>query len=320
MTTASTNHPFLQKAFGAVCKLPGARPLARQAAQALIQHGPISPVNKQRIFNFVSPETANVRLKTRVRVPNSGSVCVSLSLDEVLDRIWYFWGYGWYERELPGFFQRLARDRRYLTVVEVGANVGYFTLLMADAVTRNGDKAHVHAFEPFPPVFEQLKTNVSLNPHLPITVHHKAVADSDGTVSLFLPSDDSAKMFASLVEGIYEQKGSIGTGATRLDTFAASGAAGRIDFIKMDCEGAEPAVVRGAQRLLSDVRPDVLCEVLPATADELNRQFTELGYLKYHVTDSGPVAVDRLTPDAHHRDYLLTAFPLFETSLAERTG
>lgn len=317
MTTQSApteRYAGLHSVFRALYRVPGARSLARSAARLVIQHSPLALRNRQRVYNFFSRETSeSVRVRTHVRVPGNGTVAVNLDLDEDMDRNWYFWGYGGYERGLPELFQRLAAKRRYRTVIEVGANIGYFTLLMADSLRRNEPVGRVHAFEPYAPVFDQLEKNATLNQHLPISVYQSAMTDRDGTVSLFVPADEHARTNASLVAGLFPQKGANVVSAMQLDTFVASSGLERIDFLKMDCEGAEPAVLRGAQRTLADFRPDILCEVLPSTEQELDRHFSDLGYYKYLITETGPVRVEHLVANPTHRDYFLTTTVLDST-------
>lgn len=309
-------HAALRAVFRGLCKLPGVKTLARTGSRLAIRRLPLSMINRQRVFNFFAADAgAGVRIRTSIPLPFGGAVAAELNLDEDMDRTWYFWGYSGYERGVPEFLLRLTSERNYQTIIEVGANVGYFTLLLGTAVALNGPGTRVHAFEPFNPVFEQLNRNVALNPRLPITLHRAAVTDADGVANLFIPTDERAKTNASLIAGPFEQTGSDTVASVRLDSFSDNERLGRIDLLKMDCEGAEPSAVRGACHLLSECRPDVLCEVLPATAVELNHLFSRLPYHKYHITEAEPVLVDRLIADPRYRDYFLTTKPLVPTSL-----
>ena len=86
----------------------------------------------------------------------------------MLDGVW--------EEAITAVFRSLVAPG--MTVVEVGANVGYFTLLAAELV---GPRGRVHAFEPDPELFELLRDNVEVNAfdHR-VTLHRRAVADFHG--------------------------------------------------------------------------------------------------------------------------------------------
>jgi hypothetical protein len=79
-------------------------------------------------------------------------------------------------------------------------------------------------------------------------------------------------------------------------------------LIKIDIEGAEPMILRALERLVRRVSPDLLIEVLPATAFELNRAtfLQECGYRLLHLTTDGPVERTELTA-SQWRDYFLSS-------------
>lgn len=299
-------HRLARKWFRSFACLPGVKSASRFAARCLLrQSALLSRTNRQRVHNFLAEDSSvGARALTRIPLPGGGSVLADLALDEDMDRTWYFWGYSGYEFGVPTLLTRRAADRGYRRVVEVGANIGYFTLLLAAAIRRD-PLARVDAFEPFAPVFAQLERNVGLNPQLPIRIHRTAVSDTDGDVSLFIPTDERAKTNASLVAGLFEQKGAERVPSERLDTFLSKHSGPPVDLLKLDCEGAEPAVLRGAERLLREDRPEILCEVLSATVDELDRLFTAHRYVRFRIGDGQFSRVDRLTAFSHQRDYLL---------------
>jgi FkbM family methyltransferase len=128
------------------------------------------------------------------------------------------------------------------TVVDVGANIGYFTLLFARLV---GPKGRVFAFEPEPTNFELLRKNVELNGYRNVTLVPKAVSDISGTGQLYLtPHKGDARIFDS-----HDGRTSVAIETIRLDDFFADDPGG-LDFIKIDIQGAEPAALRGMVKLL----------------------------------------------------------------------
>lgn len=130
--------------------------------------------------------------------------------------------------------------------VDAGANVGYYTLLLARLV---GPEGKVYAFEPHPANFETLRRNVEANGYRNVVLLNKALADRPGTLRLHLGPDAGSH---SLVPT--RSRASIEVEATSLD--AALGPGARVDFLKMDVEGAEGRALRGMAGVLS-ASPDM---------------------------------------------------------------
>jgi FkbM family methyltransferase len=148
-------------------------------------------------------------------------------------------------------------------VLDVGANEGTYTEAFAHLAGRSGE---VHAFEPVPTTMARLRLRFSPPASWPqITLHEAAATDRPGPVALLLPGTDSGQ--ASLRS---HQDGSW-TGAAPVQKFPAHGvtldgammsrAPQRVDLIKIDVEGAELLVLRGARELLRVYRPMVFFEV-----------------------------------------------------------
>jgi hypothetical protein len=83
-------------------------------------------------------------------------------------------------------------------------------------------------------------------------------------------------------------------------------------LIKIDVEGFEDQVLRGARGLVEKCRPDIICEVLPGTeesAKRISEMLVPLGYRWFCFEDDGPEARDRLEPRTAMRDWLFTCRP-----------
>src|SRR5439155_1308096 len=153
-----------------------------------------------------------------------------------------------------------ARPLRGIAV-DVGANIGAFTAVLARAV---GPEGHVHAFEPLAAARERLQRNLELNRLDNVTIHDAAVADEAGTAQLALYGA-GYESWSSLTRGTVElpsqrlepvERREVPT--TTLDAFAATQGIERIAALKVDVEGAEGRVLRGAQELLAARRIDLL--------------------------------------------------------------
>lgn len=195
--------------------------------------------------------------------------------------------HGEYEPELTALFGRLARPG--WTVLDVGANAGYFSLLAADL---GGPGSHVVAFEPQPRIAALLRRTLELNAGARIDVVEAACGDHDGRVALVTPTDPRNSGLATL-------RAEPASGPTaivpilRLDRFCAERGLAP-DLMKIDVEGAEDAVLDGAQALLAGGRPrHVVCEVWPQTRDAVIACMASHGY-----SASGIGADGSLTPVA----------------------
>lgn len=142
-------------------------------------------------------------------------------------------------------------------VVDVGVNVGAVTLLMARLV---GSGGRVLAVEPGPPLVERLRANLALNPAVAdrVTIHQVGLSDAPGTLIWQPNQSDIGNASLHPDSG----PGGITVPVTTLDALAASWALDRLDFIKIDVEGMELEVLRGARRTLETLRPVVLFETM----------------------------------------------------------
>jgi FkbM family methyltransferase len=133
------------------------------------------------------------------------------------------------------------------TVIDVGANVGYMSLAMMARLGRSG---RVFAFEPQPGVFDELSTNIAAArerlPGLEVIVRAEALSDSVGTAGLLLPAGSKDNRGLAHIGAVSE---GVPVPLRRLDEFASE-LGPDVALIKIDVEGHEPAVLRGAGALI----------------------------------------------------------------------
>ncbi len=148
-----------------------------------------------------------------------------------------------------------------MTVIDLGANIGQYTLV---AARRVGPRGRVYAFEPTPSLAEHARRNLELNGLDNATVHSVAVSDAPGRVTLHIIEAGEPNM-NSIVNGCSDPKG-LEVPTVTLDGFAADQSLRAVDVIKMDIEGAELQALRGADTLLTGADPPVLVlELNPKT-------------------------------------------------------
>jgi FkbM family methyltransferase len=162
-----------------------------------------------------------------------------------------------------GFVRRDCRVLRRLikpgdVILDVGANIGYFCLLFAKWLRGTG---RVYAFEPFPRTVERLKRNLELNPRLKALVHLRETAVSDFVGSLSMSAPDEGNSGCNYLSA----RGKADVAVTTLDAFVQQESFSRVDLIKVDVEGSEVALLKGARETLERFRPLVMIEVNPST-------------------------------------------------------
>lgn len=131
-----------------------------------------------------------------------------------------------------------------MIVVDVGAHVGFYTLLAARAV---GNKGKVFCFEPEPSNYALLLKNIKENSYSNVVPVQRAVTDTTGHVELFIARDSSGHSVGSHNQ---LQKAIIVDSIT-LDDFLA-GREHPVHLIKIDVEGAEMAVLKGMKRIIDN--------------------------------------------------------------------
>jgi FkbM family methyltransferase len=148
-----------------------------------------------------------------------------------------------YEPATTQLFQKIVTPG--MVVVDIGAHVGYYTLLAAKLV---GPTGKIYAFEPESGNHETLLKNIELNKYGNIMATRMAVSDREGNATMYLTSLDSGRH--SLFRHDLPQRGNASVATTTLDQFLESQKWPRIDLIKIDVEGAEVAVLDGMAKLL----------------------------------------------------------------------
>jgi FkbM family methyltransferase len=121
------------------------------------------------------------------------------------------------------------------TVVDIGAHIGTFSIY-ASGRAKNG---RVYALEPVPENFEMLKRNVETNNANNVLLFNAAVAQKKGTAEIFLSSANTGGHSLLSTFGGLPAKVSIKVNTVSLRDLMAENSLSRIDFLKMDCEGAE---------------------------------------------------------------------------------
>jgi FkbM family methyltransferase len=164
---------------------------------------------------------------------------------------------GYWEPWITVFVARQLRPG--MVAIDVGANYGYYSLLFAALV---GDTGHVFAIEPNPEIVLKLRRSLDLNGLLARTtlIEAAAGASDGGEVVLYVPHGEpkNGTVIAS-AEAVSPQQGALfKVPQVTIDQVADSAA--RIDFVKIDAEGAEESAISGMSRILARDKPCLLLE------------------------------------------------------------
>jgi len=136
-------------------------------------------------------------------------------------------------------------------VVDVGASIGYYSLIFAKAVGKEG---HVFAFEPRPERFELLKKNVEINGYHNVTIEQMAILDQNGETDFYYSKNQKTGFKLEVSEKDKEMISEKATAKTvRLeDYFKEREIQNKIKFIKSDVDGPEFAVLKSAGCILEN--------------------------------------------------------------------
>lgn len=160
---------------------------------------------------------------------------------------------GCYEPAVVRLFERVIR--RGMVALDIGANVGHHTVMLSRLV---GPTGRVHAFEPDPRTFVDLRTNVQANRGANVQIINSALAAETGKAPLYRGTES---MVSSLRPTVHSGIDATSVAVDTLDRWSATSQLSRIDFIKLDVEGAELAVLRGAEKTLRRWQPLLVTEV-----------------------------------------------------------
>lgn len=173
---------------------------------------------------------------------------------------------------------------------DVGANVGFFTLVGARLV---GPTGRVVAFEPVPSCARAVRRNIELNDFAHAQVREQAVAGADGSARLLVVGEASWSHL-EFTGRHADVRDEIDVPVVALDSLVATGTIPAPDVLKIDTEGAELQALEGARETIARHRPAIVCELhdtntaFVALMDELGYRTTNLDG-PAGVADAGPV-------------------------------
>ncbi len=175
-----------------------------------------------------------------------------------------------------------------MTAFELGGNRGVTAIALANTV---GAAGRVYAFEPVPEYYEALLQNLKRNNIHNVRVHQLAVTDKETTVTYYKHGEGSGIVQADEVDTLV-------VGTTSVDHLMTTEAIDRVDFINMDCEGAELLALQGAKNTLQKYTPELFCEIHHDYLSDLNQSALDIAaWLEHQGYSVLPVHVEKLEED-----------------------
>lgn len=220
-----------------------------------------------------------------------------LDLREGIDLAIYL--FGCFEYETVRAYRRLLKSGD--TVLDIGANVGAHTLPLARCVSPSG---RVVAFEPTAYAYDKFRRNILLNPQLVSMIQAEQIMLVDSDDTRVEPRLYSSWQIHDAAADTHPKHGgrlmdTTGARNMTLDRYVTEHNPGRVSFIKMDVDGHECQVLRGAHELLQRDKPILLMEIMPYGLDEAGASLDELlgilarhGYRLYELDGRTALPVD----------------------------
>lgn len=221
-----------------------------------------------------------------------------------------FW-YGFPAEDLPALEALLSAVPEDGVVLDIGANIGAFSLPLAARAKRGT----VHSFEPTSSATTRLQRNIELNGLHNVVVNQCAASSGSDAMSLWVPEAHwKGRLYNSGRTSAYVGEASPGwrreeVAAIRLDDYVARQRLQRVDAIKIDVEGAELDVLEGASGLIRDFRPIVVMEMNDGPLRAAGRSVAEVlqfwrdhGYRMGTIAAGGRIRWDRPPAGGRHQN------------------
>jgi len=234
--------------------------------------------------------------RIKVKVASTKSITLCTNQTNYITHL-LFWN-GYQNFEYTDIFEILIQ--KVESYYDIGANIGYYSLLAA----RLNPKIKIVAFEPARGPFHYLSKNIKINNFHQIKAENIAFSHENGEIEFYEAFNPKYAYLKYHLggegnAGSKTDKNSFTTFrrlAIRFDDYVKKNEVEQIDLIKIDTEGTEKFILQEAQRVLSEMKPIVICETLFDTIEvDLEHIFKTHGYEFYNHTERGLAKVEKIT-------------------------
>lgn len=210
-----------------------------------------------------------------------------------------------YEKEVFRFLSQIIS--RYDSIIEIGANVGVFTLFFYQEMLSSGKEPRIYAFEPSKTAYRRLVKNLELNNAMAVETYNCAIGDRIGFLEFFEPENHLTNgslsfQFASVFSSnLISSKALVVNGNLLSDLVSVDDKT----LVKIDVEGFESEVLSSMTEFIEYCNPTMIIEVLSDYEDKLNAlSFLSEKYDLYNITEIGLVPHEQFQA-TEFRDYVL---------------
>ncbi|MCW3123116.1 MAG: methyltransferase, FkbM family domain protein [Flavipsychrobacter sp.] len=271
-------------------------------AMSLTFYKELAALNRAKSITSLLPEKARLRVAKKlydyqsasihgidmvVPLQNDGLVCFINTKDLIGWKIFFT---GEYERGTNRVLEQYVKEGDI--VIEAGANLGSETVLLSKMV----GKGRVYGFEPNPYTFDRLKTNVAINELTNVEVFDIAMGEKNGSISfnIYPKNFCNAGMSSKYMETPLTRK--ITVQQQTLDSFVKAHNISKVDFLKMDIQGAEMDLLKGAGETMAKYKPKVFLEALEVYNDvkAMYEELKKYGYTVHNISDEGTTPMNTL--------------------------
>ena len=224
----------------------------------VIGHLPWEFKGRQRIVSYLYPAGSQPPITKVAPLAGTNRYIHARSTNHIG---WNVLVYGGYERNLVRTMKRLLRSGRRQVALDVGANIGVYSLILSELFGR------VYSFEPIPEFRKELSANVRLNGIMNVEVIPLALGKRSQSAEMALMIHHDEPQTASVHVGDYSFKDSFEwdfrrTEVLSLDQFAENRSLRSVDYLKIDTDGSEEDVLLGAVQTLLRFQPIIQIELV----------------------------------------------------------
>jgi len=222
---------------------------------------------------------------------------IKLDVSRDVDKHFYW---GEFESDIINFIKSLLNDCSVF--IDIGANIGIYTLLASTHIKKDGK---VFAFEPSDWAHKRLNENLRLNGTKNVEVLKLAVSNFTGSNQFYVCEDDAYNSLISTP--MKEVQKVVKIESICLEDFCVDRKIDQIDILKIDVEGADYLVLKGAEEILkSDKSPIIVCEFnrnfsegMTYNKDEFSKFMKELSYKIFMINDKKLIEIDLTNTEAN---------------------
>ena len=202
------------------------------------------------LYNYESHSTHGIELV--VPLLGDGLAC-SINTKDIIG--WCIFFFGEYEKGTNHVLAEYVKKGH--VVLELGANLGSETLIVSRLV---GSEGHVYGFEPNPYTFKRLQRNIEINGISNVDIYELAIGENNTEIYFNIYPENSSNpgMSSKYVENPCTKK--INVKQVTIDSFMQQHNITKLDFLKLDIQGAEIDALNGARNTIAKYRPIIFAE------------------------------------------------------------